>query len=125
MRFMMLVKGSENQGQPPQSLFEAIGTLGVEETKAGRMIETGGLYPSAAGGARVRLSGGKLTVTDGPFAEAKEVVGGFAVFELPSREAAVESARAFMELHRVHWPSWEGETEVRQIAEFTPDQKDC
>jgi hypothetical protein len=123
MRFMMLVKGNENQGQPPQSLFEAIGKLGAEETKAGRMIETGGLYPSAAGGARVRLSGGKLTVTDGPFTEAKEVVGGFAVFELPSREAAVESARAFMELHKLHWPSWEGETEVRQIAEFAPDQK--
>jgi hypothetical protein len=117
MRFMMLVKGSEGQGQPPQSLFEAIGQLGVEETKAGRMIESGGLYSSAAGGARVRLAGGKLTVIDGPFTEAKEVVGGYAVFELPSREAAVESARAFMELHRKHWPTWEGETEVRQVAE--------
>ena len=125
MRFMMLVKGRENQGQPPQSLFEAIGKLGVEETKAGRMIETAGLYPTAAGGARVRLDGGKLTLTDGPFAEAKEVVGGFAIFELPSREAAVEGARAFMELHRQHWPGWEGETEVRQIAEFTPGQQHC
>ena len=119
MRFMMLVKSSEGQGQPPQSLFEAIGKLGVEETKAGRLIETGGLYPSTAG-ARVRLSGGKVSVLDGPFAEAKEVVGGFAVFELPSKEAAVESARAFIELHRRHWPSWEGETEIRQIAEV-PD----
>jgi hypothetical protein len=119
MRFMMLVKAAENQGQPPQSLFEAIAKLGVEETKAGRMIETGGLYPSAAG-ARVRLSADKVSVLDGPFAEAKEVVGGFAVFELPSKEAAIESARAFMELHRIHWPGWQGETEVRQIAEV-PD----
>jgi hypothetical protein len=117
MRFMMLVTAAEGQGQPPQSLFEAIGKLGAEETAAGRMIETGGLYPTAAGAARVRLSGGKLSITDGPFTEAKEVVGGYAVFELPSREAAVESAKAFMELHRQHWPGWEGITEVRQIAE--------
>jgi hypothetical protein len=127
MRFMMLVKGAEGQGQPPQALFEAIGKLGADETKAGRMIETGGLLPSAEG-ARVRLAGGKLTVTDGPFAEAKEVVGGFAVFELPSKEAAVESATAFMELHRKHWPGWEGETEIRQmeIADFSSQEnKNC
>jgi hypothetical protein len=123
MRFMMLVKGAEGQGQPPQALFEAIGKLGVDETKAGRMVETGGLLPSAAG-ARVRLAGGKLTITDGPFTEAKEVVGGFAVFELPSKEAAVENATAFMELHRTHWPGWEGETEVRpmEVADFSSQE---
>jgi hypothetical protein len=114
MRFMMFVKSAEGQGQPPQSLFEAIAKLGAEESKAGRLIETGGLYPTAAGGAHVRLSGGKITVTDGPFAEAKEVVGGYAVYELPSREAAVEVAKKFIELHRTHWPGWEGESEVRQ-----------
>ena len=78
------------------------------------MVEMGGLHPSAAG-VRVRLTGGKLTVTDGPFSEAKEVIGGYAVFELNSREEAVEAARRFMELHKTHWPGWEGETEVRQI----------
>ena len=63
---------------------------------------------------------------DGPFSETKEVVGGFAIFELPSREVAVDSARQFMELHRKHWPGWEGETEVRQIfgpEDFPP--KNC
>jgi hypothetical protein len=125
MRFMMIIKGAEGQGQPPPALFEAIGKLGAEETKAGRMIATGGLLPSLEG-ARVRLAGGKLTVTDGPFTEAKEVVGGFAVFELPSKEAALESATAFMELHRTHWPGWEGETEVRQmeVVDFSsPENK--
>jgi hypothetical protein len=125
MRFMMIIKGAEGQGPPPPALFEAIGKLGAEETKAGRMIATGGLLPSLEG-ARVRLAGGKLTVTDGPFTEAKEVVGGFAVFELPSKEAALESATAFMELHRTHWPGWEGETEVRQmeVVDFSsPENK--
>ena len=117
MRFMMFVKSAEGKGQPPPSLFEEIAKWGAEEMKAGRLVETGGLFPTAAGGARMRLSGGKLSITDGPFTEAKEVVGGFAVYELPSREAAVEVAKKFMELHRTHWPEWDGETEVRQ-AEF-------
>jgi len=114
MRFMTLVKSAETNGPPPQALMDAIDKLGEEASRDGTMVQMGGLFPSAAG-ARVRLSRGKLVITDGPFAEAKEVVGGFAVFELPSREAAVEAARRFMELHREHWPGWEGETEVRQI----------
>jgi hypothetical protein len=68
---------------------------------------------------RVRLSRGQLTTTDGPFTETKEVVGGYAVFEFKSKNEAVESAERFMELHKQHWPGWEGETEIRQI--FGPD----
>ena len=64
-------------------------------------------------GAAVRLDGGKLTVRDGPFTEAKEVIGGFTIMELPSKEAAIEEARKFMELHRQLWPGWSGECEVR------------
>lgn len=114
MRFMTLVKSAESNGQPPQALMDAIGKLGEEAARNGTMIQMGGLYPSVAG-ARVRLANGKLVITDGPFSEAKEVIGGFAVFELPSKEDAVDAARRFMELHREHWPGWEGETEVRQI----------
>jgi hypothetical protein len=62
-----------------------------------------------------------VTVTDGPFGETKEVVGGYAQFELKSKEEAIESAVRFMELHKKHWPDWEGETEVRQM--FGPE--DC
>jgi hypothetical protein len=123
MRFMTLVKSSEKSGPPPKELIDAIAELGEEGTKSGFLIETGGLMPSALG-ARVRLSGGKVTVTDGPFSEAKEVVGGYAVFQVKSKEEAIEQTVRFMELHKRHWPGWEGETEVRQIfdaADFDPE----
>jgi len=113
MRFMMIVNAAENSGPPPKALMDAMAKIAEEATKAGEMIDSGGLASSATG-ARVRLSGGKLTVTDGPFTEAKEVFGGYAVFELKSKKEAVERAVAFMELHKQHWPGWEGETEIRQ-----------
>jgi hypothetical protein len=117
MKFMMIVKHAENQGPPPKSLMEAIGKLAEEDAKNGRgMLSSGGLKTTVQG-ARVRLSGGKLTVTDGPFTEAKEIIGGYAQFELKSREEAIEGAVRFMELHKQHWPEWEGETEVRQMYE--------
>jgi hypothetical protein len=122
MRFMMIVKHAESSGRPPKELMDAISKLSEEAVKAGTMLGSGGLGPTALG-ARVRLSGGKLTVTDGPFAEAKEVVGGYAQFELKSKEEAVEGALRFMELHKKHWPGWEGETEVRQM--FGPEDFDC
>jgi hypothetical protein len=114
MKFMMIVKHPEKQGPPPKSLMDAIAKLAEEESKAGTMLGSGGLGPTALG-ARVRLSGGQINVIDGPFTEAKEVVGGYAQFELESKEVAVESAVRFMELHKKHWPGWEGETEVRQM----------
>jgi hypothetical protein len=73
--------------------------------------------------ARVQLSGGKITVIDGPFTEAQEIVGGYAQVELKSKEEAVEEALRFMELHKKHWPVCEGETEIRQMVgpkEFGP-----
>jgi hypothetical protein len=97
---------------------DAIAKLAEESAKDGTMLGSGGLHPTAQG-AKVRLSGGRVTVTDGPFAEAKEVVGGYAQFDLKSKEEAVASAVRFMELHRQYWPGWEGETEVRQM--FNPD----
>lgn len=114
MQFMMIVKHPEKQGPPPQALIDAITKMSEEAAKAGTMRGSGGLAPTAQG-ARIRLSKGKLTVTDGPFAEAKEVVGGYAQFELKSKEEAIEGALRFMELHKKYWPEWEGETEVRQM----------
>lgn len=124
MRFMMIVKHKEGQGNPPKELMDAISRVAEEETKAGTMIGSGGLGPSAQG-ARVRLSGGKLTVTDGPFTEAKEIIGGYAQFEFATKEQAVKSAVAFMELHKQYWPGWEGETEVRQMFEPGDFEKFC
>jgi hypothetical protein len=84
------------------------------EKNLGELLGNGGLG-STAQGARVRVSGGKVTVTDGPFTEAKEIIGGFAQFELKSKQEAIEGAVRFMELHKRLWPQWEGETEVRQM----------
>lgn len=120
MRFLLMVKSKEGQGQPPQALMEAIGRHGAEATQNGTMVLSGGLYP-AAQGARVRVSDGGVSVVDGPYAEAKEVVGGFALFELKSKEEALSVAKEFMELHRRHWPGWIGETEVRQLFDGPPD----
>ena len=122
MRFMMIVKSAERSGRPPKELMEAIGKLSEEAVKSGTMIGSGGLAPTATG-ARVRLSGGQITVTDGPFTEAKEIVGGYAQFEVKSKQEAVEGAVHFMELHKKYWPGWEGETEIRQMVgpeDFAP-----
>jgi len=119
MKFMLIVKGDENfgaAGPPPQSLMEAIDKLGQEATQAGKMVSMGGLHHTSKG-ASLRLKGGKIITKDGPFTEAKEMIGGFTILELPSMEAAIEEAKKFMELHRVHWPGWEGETEVRLMYE--------
>jgi hypothetical protein len=119
MRFMMIVKSAERSGPPPKPLMDAIGKLAEEAVKAGTMVASGGLAPTAQS-KRVRLSQGKVTVIDGPFTEAKEIIGGYAVFDLKSKEQALESAVRFMELHKEHWPGWEGETEVRQV--FGPEE---
>ena len=116
MRFMMLVKSAENSGRPPKELMDAMAKLSEEAAKAKTMIDSGGLAPTAMS-QRVRLSRGNLTVLDGPFTEAKEVVGGYAQFEFNSKEEATEAAVRFMELHQKHWPGWEGETEIRQVFE--------
>jgi hypothetical protein len=114
MKFMIMVRGPETASPPPQALMDAIGRLGAEAAKAGVMVSTGGLLPSAMG-ARVRLAIGKVTATDGPFMETKEVIGGYAVYELNSKQEAIEWTVRFMELHKEHWPGWEGESEIRQM----------
>ncbi len=89
MQFMMIVKHAEGQGNPPKELGEAIAKMSEEAAKAGIARGGGGLLPTALG-ARIRLSKGKLTVTDGPFTEAKEVIGGYGQFEFKSKKEAVE-----------------------------------
>ena len=120
MRYMMIVKHKEAQGMPPKELMDAIGKLSEKAIKNGTLLGNGGLLPTSAG-ASVRLSGGRVTVTDGPFTEAKEIIGGYALFELKSKEEAVEAALYFMELHKKHWPGWEGETEVREMMMMQQD----
>ncbi len=116
MKFMTLVKSAEGQ-RPPPALFQAIAELAQQAGK--KMVWTGGLT-GTKDGALVTLRGGKIRVTDGPFSEAKEVVGGFAVYEVDSKAEVIEWCRKFLELHQKHWPEFNGEVELRQLFEAAP-----
>ena len=113
------MSGSEDfaaSGPRPASLIEAIEKLGEEATKTGKLVAFGGLKPTSSG-ARIRSSKGKLVTTDGPFTESKEVIGGFSIFNVASKEEAIDEARKLLDLHRIHWPTWEGEVEIRLMYE--------
>ena len=122
MRFMYIVTSPQPMKGPTPALMEAMGKLSEREIKAGRMIDNGGLTPLQQG-ARVSVTDGKLRVTDGPFVEAKEVIGGYAIFELRDKEEALAMAREFMQLHLDHMPGWEGTCELR--AFFAPGAEVC
>jgi hypothetical protein len=119
MKFLTFIKSSETYRRepPPAALMEAMGKFVQESFASGKVVDTGGLKPSSAA-TRLRIEKGKLTVTDGPFTEAKEVVGGWAILKADSREEALANAREFMELHRRHWPGWEGTSEVYEMEEY-------
>lgn len=121
MRFMSIVT-SAHTDMPTPELMEAMGKLADREIKAGRMIDMGGLMPLEAG-AQVRIRDGELSVIDGPFVEAKEVIGGYAIFEFRDKDEAMASAVEFMQLHRQHMPGWEGTCEVRAMA--GPEDTGC
>jgi hypothetical protein len=118
MRYMTMVKADEGfeAGAPPSpALMEAIGTLSEELARAGVLLQVGGLLPSASG-FRLHARDGRITATDGPFTEAKELIGGFAIMEAASREEALEHARRFLQVHvEVLGPDYRGEVEVRPM----------
>ena len=119
MRFMSIVLSSQAPVQPPASLMEAMGKLADREIKAGRMIDMGGLMPIETG-VQVRIRDGELKVIDGPFVEAKEVIGGYAIFEFRNKDEALAAAKEFMQLHLEHMPEWEGSCEVRAFMTAPP-----
>jgi hypothetical protein len=110
------VTHAENQihGPIPQALQDAMGEFVTKSFQSGILKDTAGLRPTAEG-FRIRSRGKRLTVTDGPFTESKEVIGGYALVEVDSREQAMNVARQFMELHRLHWPEFDCECEVRPV----------
>ena len=118
MKFLCLYKPSKPEGTPPtQREMDEMGKLIAEGMKSGSLLATEGCLPSAKG-ARVRLSGGKYTVTDGPFTESKELVAGFALIQANSKEDAIEQTKNFLKV------AGDGETEIRQIfdaADFAPE----
>jgi hypothetical protein len=118
-RFMSLIRVAENGAPaagPSPELFEEMDKLIAEMTKAGVMLDTGGLRP-AEESLLIRSDYGTITVTDGPFAETKEVVGGYAVLQTKTKDEAVEWTKRFL---RVHGTEWDVSCEVRQIEEPPP-----
>jgi Uncharacterized protein conserved in bacteria len=113
MRFLSMVRVQENSGQrPSEKMMAEMGELMQEMTRAGKLIATAGLMPTSQG-FRMRSNHGKITTTDGPFSETKEVVGGYAMIEAASVEEAREITRRFL---AVHGDEWNVECEVRQLA---------
>jgi hypothetical protein len=108
MRFLMTVNGG---GTPPdETMFAEMGRFVEELSKTGVLLATGGLEPA---GAHITSSGGKITVTDGPYAEAKELIVSFALIDVRSKEEAIELSRRFWKIAR------DGEGDVRQV--FGPE----
>ena len=120
MRFMSLIKFDESMsyGPPPPALFAAMGEFAQEGAINGTLVEQGGLGSSAAG-AIVSLVNGSISTHDGPFTEAKELIGGYAVIEVRSKDEAIEWTSRFMALHRDLWPGWEGTADVLKV--FGPE----
>jgi hypothetical protein len=110
MRYLSIYRSVET-GQPPtEQEMSRMGALIEKFMKTGELVATEGCLPSALG-ARVRKEGAKITVKDGPFTEAKEVVGGFAILQARSKEHAIQLAKEFLDV------AGEGECEIRQIYE--------
>lgn len=118
MKYLTFIRHAESfrQAGPPQTLMAAMGEFVQRSLKSDVLIDTGGLLPSKDG-VRVRLTKGRITVTDGAFTESKEIIGGWAILKTDTREEAVRIAREFMELHRRQWPELEGESELRPMFE--------
>jgi hypothetical protein len=112
MRFLSMIRINEHAGtQITPKLMEDMGKLMEELTKSGVLVDTAGLRPTSEG-VRVRLSRGKTTVSDGPFTETKEVIGGYAMLKTKTKEEAIEVTRRFLQ---VHGDEWEIECEVREV----------
>ena len=116
VKYLCFVRHSESyrQGPPPAALMQAMQGFVEQSKKDGSLVDTGGLLPSSQG-LRVRVSKGELTITDGPFVESEEVIGGWAILNAATKADIVRISTAFMDLHRKHWPDFEGECEVRPM----------
>ena len=119
MKFLMMIKHAEAAPglEHPEALYAAMGKFVEESFKSGILKDTGGLKRTDHG-YRIKSKDGTLTRTDGPFAESKEIVGGYAIVETKTSEEADALAQQFMELHRIHVPDFECECEVRPMADF-------
>ena len=118
MKYFTFIRHAESyrDAGPPPALLDAMGRFVQKSLQDGSLVDTGGLLPTKDG-FRLRLAKGAISMTDGPFSETKEVIGGWAIINADSKDEALRIAREFMELHRKHWPQFEGEAEVRPMFE--------
>src|SRR6185436_5179666 len=123
-RFMGFVRMEEGVGTPPQSLFEAMDAHIGERAAKGIFLDGGGLY-GTEDAVNFVVRDGEVTRVDGPYAEAKEVVGGWALMQYDSLEEAVAGQQEFAELHAKHWPECEMVATLRQISEAPPEASDA
>lgn len=123
MRFLSYIEFDQDGafGPPPPELRAAVTDFMSEVSGQGALADCGGLA-APADGTYVRVADGAMTITDGPFAEAKEVVGGYLMYDVRSKQEAAEYARRFMQLHRDLWDGFTGVCVTRQI--FDPSQSD-
>ena len=124
MRFMMIVKATKDSeaGLPPSpALMAAIGKMAEDAIRRGALVDVGGaLFPSSQA-TRINVSAGKTSVVDGPFSETKELVGGYAIFDLPSKEDAIRMGTNFMQVHAdILGESYTGQLEIRPMMPSPP-----
>ena len=134
MKYMMMVKLDGNSedarkyaagAPPPEALQEAMGKLIEKMLKSGVLVGTGGLRP-VADGACIRAAGGKLSVTDGPYIESKEVIGGYAILEAESKKQALQWGEEFMQIHiDILGSSFVGRIEIRQMFDHAASGSGC
>lgn len=123
-RFMGLVKMEENIGMPPQALFDAMDTYIGEQAQKGHFLDGGGLF-GTEDAVNFVVRKGETTRVDGPYAEAKEVVGGWSLLQYDSLEEAVAAQQEFAELHAKHWPECTMVATLRQISEAPAEASDA
>src|SRR4051794_35756159 len=105
MRYLCLVKMDETLANPPTALMEAMGEHLGQGYATGTLLDAGGLY-GVKDAVESRVRGGRLTVTDGPYAEAKEVIGGWAIIKVETEDEARAEGQKMADLHLTHWPTW-------------------
>lgn len=123
MKYLLFIKHTEDyRGKaPPAGLMEAMDKFVTDGFASGMLVDAGGLKPTSDA-KKVRMQGGKLSVIDGPFTESKEIVGGYAMINVGSDKEALDVATNFMELHRIHWPEFVGECEMRPLEDGPPGE---
>ena len=123
-RFMGFVKMEEGSGAPPQALFDAMDGYIGEQAAKGAFLDGGGLF-GTEDAVNFVVRKGETSRVDGPFAEAKEVVGGWAILQYDTLEEAIEGQREFAELHATHWPECNMVASLRQVPDEGPTPADA